>query len=80
MKAGVLFSGGKDSSLAAIMLSENYEVELNTFVFSPESVIVQIEQAAAALGFPHLKQNLEIFLLIRRLWIGWKEKMISNRW
>ena len=56
MKAGVLFSGGKDSSLAAIMLSENYEVELNTFVFSPESVIVQIEQAAAALGFPHLKQ------------------------
>ncbi|PKL60001.1 MAG: alpha hydrolase [Methanomicrobiales archaeon HGW-Methanomicrobiales-4] len=56
MKAGVLFSGGKDSSLAAILLSENYEVELITFVFSPESVIPQIEQAAAALGFPHKKQ------------------------
>lgn len=56
MKAGVLFSGGKDSSLAAIMLSENYEVELNTFVFSPDSVIPQIEQAANALGFPHKKQ------------------------
>lgn len=59
MKAGVLFSGGKDSSLAAILLSENYEVELNTFVFSPESAIPQIEQAAAALGFPHVKQTFK---------------------
>ena len=58
MKAGVLFSGGKDSSLAAILLSANYEVELNTFVFSPDSAILQIEQAAAALGFPH---NIRIF-------------------
>ena len=30
MKAGVLFSGGKDSSLAAILLSRDYTVELNT--------------------------------------------------
>jgi predicted subunit of tRNA(5-methylaminomethyl-2-thiouridylate) methyltransferase len=57
MKAGVLFSGGKDSSLAAILLSENYEVELNTFVFSPETAIPQIEQAAAVLGFPHYIQT-----------------------
>ncbi len=56
MKAGVLFSGGKDSSLAAIMLAENYEVELNTFVFSQDSAIPQIEQAAAVLGFPHHKR------------------------
>ena len=56
MKAGVLFSGGKDSSLAAILLSEHYEVELNTFVFSSDTAIPQIEQAAAALGFPHCKQ------------------------
>ena len=53
MKAGVLFSGGKDSSLAAVLLSGNYEVELNTFVFSPDTAIPQIEQAAAVLGFPH---------------------------
>lgn len=53
MKAGVLFSGGKDSSLAAIMLAENYEVELNTFVFSAGSAIPQIERAAEVLGFPH---------------------------
>jgi tRNA methyltransferase len=56
MKAGVLFSGGKDSSLAALLLAENYEVELNTFVFSPGSTIPQIEQAAAELGFPHYKR------------------------
>jgi predicted subunit of tRNA(5-methylaminomethyl-2-thiouridylate) methyltransferase len=56
MKAGVLFSGGKDSSLAAILLAGNYEVELNTFVFSPETAIPQIEQAAAVLGFPHHKR------------------------
>lgn len=58
MKAGVLFSGGKDSSLAAILLSEHYEVELNTFVFSPDTAIPQIEQAAAALGFPY---NMQVF-------------------
>lgn len=63
MRAGVLFSGGKDSSLAAILLSEHYEVELNTFVFSPDSAIEQIEQAAAALGFPHVKQVFPAGLL-----------------
>ena len=56
MKAGVLFSGGKDSSLAAVLLSEHYEVELNTFVFSADAEIPQIEQAARALGYPHHKE------------------------
>lgn len=53
MKAGVLFSGGKDSSLAAILLSAWYEVELITFLFSPDTCIAGVEQAAASLGFPH---------------------------
>ena len=35
MKAGVLFSGGKDSALAAILLARDYDVELNTCVFDP---------------------------------------------
>ncbi|MDT8358636.1 MAG: alpha hydrolase [Methanomicrobiaceae archaeon] len=52
MKAGVLFSGGKDSAMAAIMLSRDYEVELNTFVFDPSRRIAPVERAAAALGFP----------------------------
>jgi len=36
MKAGVLFSGGKDSALAALLLSRDYDVELNTVVFTAE--------------------------------------------
>ncbi|MGA9085812.1 MAG: alpha hydrolase [Methanoregula sp.] len=56
MKAGVLYSGGKDSSLAAIMLGTYYEVELNTFVFDPARLIPTIENAAQALGFPLKKR------------------------
>ena len=53
MKAGVLFSGGKDSSLAAILLSTWYEVELNTFLLSPDASIPDVKSAARALGFKH---------------------------
>ncbi|MEM2124255.1 MAG: alpha hydrolase, partial [Methanolinea sp.] len=35
-KVGVLYSGGKDSSLAAILLSGDYGGELSTYVFSEE--------------------------------------------
>ena len=56
MKAGVLYSGGKDSSLAAIMLGTYYEVELNTFVFDHARLIPTIEHAAQALGFPLKKR------------------------
>lgn len=53
MKAGVLFSGGKDSSLAAILLSPWYEVELNIFLFSRNVSISDVRAAAGALGFTH---------------------------
>mgnify|MGYP000937483828 FL=1 len=53
MKAAVLFSGGKDSSLAAILLSTWYEVELNTFLFSRDTKINAVMEAARSLGFPH---------------------------
>ena len=56
MKAGVLYSGGKDSSLASIMLGTQYEVELNTFVFDRLRQIPQLEAAARALGFPLIKR------------------------
>lgn len=52
MKAGVLFSGGKDSSLAAVLLSRDYTVELNTFVFDSGRRLPAVERAAKALGFP----------------------------
>jgi len=50
--AGVLYSGGKDSSLAAIMLGTYYEVELNTFTFDPARPLPAVEAAARSLGFP----------------------------
>ena len=56
MKAGVLYSGGKDSSLAAILLGTYYEVELNTFVFDPLRHIPSVEAAAEALGYPLKKR------------------------
>jgi tRNA methyltransferase len=52
MKAGVLYSGGKDSSLAAMMLGTYYEVELNVFVFDPSRQIPSVDAAAQVLGFP----------------------------
>lgn len=59
MKAGVLYSGGKDSSLASIMLGTYYEVELNTFVFDPLRHIPTLEAAAGALGYPLRKRVFE---------------------
>jgi hypothetical protein len=59
MKAGVLFSGGKDSALAAVLLSRDYEVELNTFVFSPGQEPVSARKAAGILGFPWKKRIFE---------------------
>jgi predicted subunit of tRNA(5-methylaminomethyl-2-thiouridylate) methyltransferase len=56
MKAGLLFSGGKDSALAAIMLARDYDVELNTFVFDPEREVPGVRAAAAALGLPFRKR------------------------
>jgi predicted subunit of tRNA(5-methylaminomethyl-2-thiouridylate) methyltransferase len=59
MKAGVLFSGGKDSALAAVLLSRDYEVELNTFVFSPGQEAGAAEKTARILGFPWKKRVFE---------------------
>ncbi|HJK77075.1 MAG TPA: alpha hydrolase [Methanocorpusculum sp.] len=56
MKAGVLYSGGKDSTLAAVLLARDYEVELITFVFDPNHAVPSIEAAAKATGFPWKKQ------------------------
>lgn len=55
MKAGVLYSGGKDSSLAATLLSRDYDVELLTFVFDEHHAVPSIEAAAKELGFPWKK-------------------------
>ncbi len=63
MRAGVLYSGGKDSSLAAMMLGTYYEIELNTFVFDSTRTIPSVEAAARALGFPLKKRIFKEGLL-----------------
>ena len=59
----MLYSGGKDSSLAAIMLGTYYEVELNVFVFDPSRQVPSVDAAAQALGFPLKKQVFDKGLL-----------------
>ena len=58
MEAGVLFSGGKDSALAAVMLARDYGVELNTCVFDPGREVPAVRAAAAALDLPFRKRVL----------------------
>ncbi|NLB01057.1 MAG: alpha hydrolase [Methanomicrobiales archaeon] len=58
MEAGVLFSGGKDSALAAIMLARDYGVELNTCVFDPAREVPAVQAAADALGLPFKRRVL----------------------
>ncbi|MGB9212863.1 MAG: alpha hydrolase, partial [Halobacteriota archaeon] len=60
MKVGVLFSGGKDSALAAILLSPFVQIELVTVSFG----IVPNDAASVAriLGFPHVIIGFEAAL------------------
>jgi len=58
MKAGVLFSGGKDSARAALMLARDYGVELNTCVFDPDRDVPAVRAAAAALSLPFKRRVL----------------------
>ena len=54
MKATVLFSGGKDSGLTALLLEPFFdEIELVTFSFGQDEAWRVAVQAAAELGHPH---------------------------
>ena len=53
MKACVLFSSGKDSSLAAILLEPFFEVKLVTINFGILPTYEFARQSASWLGFPH---------------------------
>ena len=52
MKASILFSGGKDCCLAAIMLSKFFEVELIICTFETLSNWKKAEEVAKKLEFP----------------------------
>lgn len=55
MRTAVLFSGGKDSSLSALILSKYFEVELLTFTFGLSQNWRSAERSAKRLGLPHKK-------------------------
>jgi hypothetical protein len=55
MRTAVLFSGGKDSSLSALMLSKYFKVELLTFTFGLSENWRSAERSAKRLGLPHKK-------------------------
>jgi len=59
MKAGVLFSGGKDSALAALLLSRDYDVELNTVVFTAEDDPGTVRDAARMVGLPWVQRTFD---------------------
>lgn len=67
MKASVLFSGGKDSSLSAILLEPFFEVELITFSFSLLPVGQYVSDLAEELGYPHRILNLDTNILDKAL-------------
>ncbi|MHC1594114.1 MAG: DUF7411 family protein [Methanotrichaceae archaeon] len=53
MKISVLFSGGKDSALASILLEPFFEVELVTFGYDQGTSWKAGEEAAKVLEIPH---------------------------
>jgi len=58
MQVAVLFSGGKDSSLAGLMLSHLLDVELITVSFGVCDAWVHARDSARALGMSHRVVNL----------------------
>ena len=57
MKVAVLFSGGKDSSLAALLLEPFFdEIELVTFGFQGEESWTRASDAAEEMGHPHRRR------------------------
>ena len=59
MDAGVLFSGGKDSSLAALLLTDFYDVTLVHVGFGIGDAASNAETTAEALGFPFARLELD---------------------
>ncbi len=64
MKAGVLYSGGKDSSFMAVMLKRlGLDVELCTANFGVYESYIPASKSAEALGFDHKILHMDVSLL-----------------
>ncbi|PAV08025.1 DUF7411 family protein [Methanosphaera cuniculi] len=65
MKAAVLYSGGKDSSLMAVLLDKfGYDVELITVNFGIFNSSLPAQKAAENLGFKHRVLSLDKQILL----------------
>lgn len=53
MRAAVLFSGGKDSSLSALLVSPHFDITLVTVTFGIEENWKTAKEVARRLGYPH---------------------------
>ncbi|MDK2781823.1 MAG: tRNA methyltransferase [Archaeoglobi archaeon] len=53
MRAAVLFSGGKDSSLSALLVSPHFDITLVTVTFGVEENWRTARRVAEKLGYPH---------------------------
>ena len=78
MKATILFSGGKDCCLAAIMLSKFFEVELITYNFGLLDGCKQAEQAAKKLKMPFKVIKLPREILDEAVEITIKDNFPNN--
>ncbi|MCK9442141.1 MAG: 7-cyano-7-deazaguanine synthase, partial [Methanothrix sp.] len=68
MKVAILFSGGKDSSLAALLLEPFFdEIELVTFSFGHDDAWTRAADAARELDHPHRRVVFEDSVLERAL-------------
>ncbi len=63
MKVQVLYSGGKDSSLTAILLEPFFDVELVTCTFGLENTWEYAKEAAHEIGFPFKLVKLDPAIL-----------------
>jgi predicted subunit of tRNA(5-methylaminomethyl-2-thiouridylate) methyltransferase len=59
MRLGLLYSGGKDSTLAALLCAEFYDVTLVTGSFGVTDDWEHARDAAEAVGFPHERLDLD---------------------
>ncbi|MCK4453891.1 alpha hydrolase [Candidatus Parcubacteria bacterium] len=65
MKVSILFSGGKDSCLAAVLLSKFFEVELVTCSFGILSNWKKAEEVAKKLGFSFNELKTSSFKVLK---------------
>jgi predicted subunit of tRNA(5-methylaminomethyl-2-thiouridylate) methyltransferase len=59
MQLGLLYSGGKDSTLAALLLEEFYDVTLVTGCFGVTDEWTHAEETAATVDFPFERLDLD---------------------